>query len=40
MKGKKAQQQKYEMGIKTGFIWDELDRKYGILETNNFEVVI
>lgn len=32
MKGKVAQQQKHRLGEKTCFIWDELDRKYGILE--------
>ncbi len=33
MKGKTQQVQKNNKGVKTGFIWDELDVKYGILET-------
>ena len=40
MNEKIAQQQKHVQGIKTSFIWDELDRKFGILDNKNMEVMV
>ncbi len=37
MKDKKPQKQKNIKGVKTAFIWEELDEKYGIFD--NREVV-
>ena len=39
-KEKIRQRQKNTKGIKTSYIWDELNEKYGIFDTDNRGVVV